>query len=212
MIKAVLFDVDGTLLDTKEFVYQAYEHVLKSYDFNNVSRNEITLVMGEPLEKCYEVLTGLNDVGQLVNEHREFQLNNLGLSKPFKNATPVLKKIKENGIKIAAITTRSKITSVKTLKNAGLLEYIDTVISGEDVINKKPNPEGLIKSLEIFNVSRDEAVMVGDTKVDVLAGKNAKVKTIGIMNGFHGERLRESNPDFIVSDIEDILQIILSND
>ena len=131
------------------------------------------------------------------------------LSTLFPNTKNTLDKIKETGIKTAAITTRSQRTSVHTLELAHIKDKIDVVISGEDGEKHKPHPEPLLRALRQLRVEPEKAVMVGDTDVDILAGKNARTKTIGVTYGFHGKRIIESNPDYVVDDISEIIPIIL---
>ena len=209
MIKAALFDVDGTLLDTTEFIYQAFEYTFKMFGLPSIPRAKIRGFIGKPLIDCYKALAPFEDILKLMEEHRLFQLKNLHLSVPFKNTEKTLMNLKTNKVKLVAITTRSKHTSILTLKQAGILELFNLVISGEDVKQPKPNPEGINKALDIIKVKPSSAVMIGDTAVDVQAGKNAGIKTIGVTHGFHGRKVKESKPDYCIDDIQDILPIIL---
>ena len=149
-IIAALFDVDGTLLNTAEFVYQAFVHTFQTHGLPGRSTDEI-----------------------------------------------------------AAVTTRSRRTSIKTLEMSCIIDYFDAIISGEDVNYPKPHPEPLFKALQQLEVGPEKAVMIGDTEADILAGKNAKVMTIGVSYGFHGSHIVGSKPDFIVEDIVDIIPILL---
>ncbi|MEK7450986.1 MAG: HAD-IA family hydrolase [Patescibacteria group bacterium] len=210
-LEAVLFDVDGTLLNTKEFIYQAYEHTFKSHNLPSVPREELDGVMGKLLEDCYKhFVPSSQDLMILCETHRTFQTKNLHLSVPFPNTKDTLNKIKKAEIKIAAITSRSQRTSTHNLELAGIKDRIDVVISAEDVTRIKPHPEPLLKALKQLGVKPEKAVMVGDTDADILAGKNAKTKTIGVTYGFHGKRIVESNPDYVVDDIAEIIPIILA--
>jgi len=210
-IEAALFDVDGTLLNTAEFVYQACEYTFRVHRLPIRSRDEMALVMGKPLEECYRHLSPDGDPHQLCETHRSFQADNLHLSVPFRNTLETLRRLKEAGVKIAAITTRSKRTSIKTLEAGDIVSYFDVVISGEDVQNPKPHSEPLLKALQRLEIEPEKAVMIGDTESDVLAGKSAGLKTIGVSYGFLGSRIADSNPDFLVSDIADVVPIILSD-
>lgn len=208
-IEAVLFDIDGTLLNTAEFVYQACEFTFRAHRLPMRSRDEMALVMGKPLEECYRHLSPDGDAYQLCETHRSFQAENLHLSAPFCNTLETLRRLKEAGIKIAAITTRSKRTSIKTLEAGGIANYFEVVISGEDIQHPKPHSEPLLKALQQLKIMPEKAVMVGDTDADILAGKSAGTKTIGVSYGFLGPRIADSNPDFLVSDIADVVPIIL---
>ncbi len=208
-IDAALFDVDGTLLNTAEFVYQAFVYTFQTHGLTWRSTAEIATVMGKSLEECYRPFSASEDIGELCETHRLFQAENLHLSVPFPNTQETLKRLKDAGVKIAAVTTRSKRTSIKTLELAGITGYFDAIISGEDAEHPKPHPEPLFKALQQLEVRPEKAVMIGDTEADILAGKNAEVKTIGVSYGFHGSHIAESKPDFIIDDIADIIPIIL---
>jgi len=208
-IEAALFDVDGTLLNTAEFVYQACEYTFRVHQLPVRSRAEMTLVMGKPLEECYRLLSPGEDAYQLCETHRAFQAQNLHLSTPFPNTLETLRRLKQIGIKIGAITTRSKRTSLKTLEAGSILSYCDVVISGEDVQHPKPHSEPLLKALQRLAIEPEKAVMIGDTDADILAGKSAGMMTIGVSYGFHGLRIAESHPNFVINDIAEVVPIIL---
>lgn len=209
-IEAVLFDVDGTLLDTTEFIYQAYEHTFNNHGISPPTREELGKMMGKPLEEYYRFFAPNTDTNQLCETHRTFQAENLSLCIPFPNTRSTLTELKKAGLKIAAVTTRSKRTSVDTLRVANLLNLIDTIISREDVENLKPHPEPLFKALEQLKVEPKNAVMIGDTDIDIKAGKNAGTKTIGASYGFQGNKIIDSNPDYVVDDIAETVPLILT--
>ena len=210
-IIAALFDVDGTLLNTAEFVYQAFVHTFQTHGLPGRSTDEIAAVMGKPLEEMYRHFSASasEDVSEICETHRSFQAENLHLSVPFANTQETLRRLKDAGVKIAAVTTRSRRTSIKTLEMSCIIDYFDAIISGEDVNYPKPHPEPLFKALQQLEVEPEKAVMIGDTEADILAGKNAKVMTIGVSYGFHGSHIAGSKPDFIVEDIVDIIPILL---
>ncbi len=208
MTRAVLFDIDGTLLDTNEFVYQAFEYALKTYSLRSVSRKDMRPLMGKSLEYIYSQLDPSHVPDLFIGAHRSFQTKNFHLSHPFPGTAHTLEKLQKAGIKLAAVTTRSNLTSVGTLERAGIRNFFDAVISAEDVKNIKPDPEPLLKALQILNELPADAYMVGDSSVDIQAGKNANVKTVAVSYGFHRDTISDSNPDYLVDAIEEILPII----
>ena len=207
MIKAILFDVDGTLLDTHEYIYQAFEYSLGKHH-KPLSRKEIQKIMGKPIEDCYRILTKLEDVELLSNTHRKFQTENPHISKPFANTISTLDLLKDKNIKIAAITTRAKSSTKRTLELANVWSYLDFFIGFEDVKIPKPDPERIFKALEFLNSNSNSSLMVGDSDVDILAGQNAGVKTAGAIYGFHGNKLADFKPDFLIDDIGEIIPLI----
>ncbi|MDP4011278.1 MAG: HAD-IA family hydrolase [Candidatus Roizmanbacteria bacterium] len=206
-MKAILFDVDGTLLDTTEYIYKAFEYSLKKHH-KPLKREYIGTIMGKPLEECYRILTSIDDVSKLAQSHNDFQKQNPHLSVLFPNTLKVLRSLKKSNYHIAAVTTRKKNTAIETLQQSGLLPYLDFVVTIDDVVHPKPHPESIQRALDYFGVSPKEAIMVGDSPVDVMAGKNAGTKTIGVTYGFHGDRIVESDPDHVIDDIGEIIDLI----
>ncbi len=207
-IEAILFDIDGTLLDTTELIFRCYEHTINTHNLSLKTRKEITIIFGKPLEACYRHLFPDENSEVLRETHISFQEKNLHISKPFINVKQALCNLKIRGYEIAAVTTRSKRTSIKSLELADIMKYFKTVVSREDIINPKPYPDALFKALAFLKVSPTQAVMVGDTPVDIMSGKNAKIKTIGVTYGPLGDAVISADPDAIVSNISEINSLI----
>lgn len=207
--KAALFDVDGTILNTRDYSVKAMQHCVRIHCNKEVTEEEVMAVMGKPIELCYQLLTGLSDVTHLYDNHRTFQLENLHLANPFPNTYKTFELLKQKGLKIGIVTTRGKITLEKVLEKADLLQFIDTIIAKEDVLNHKPHPEPVQKALAALDTLPEDAIMIGDTEYDVFAGKGAGTATIGVTYGTHGEKIRDTHPDHVVTDIGDVTEIIL---
>lgn len=207
-IKIVLFDIDGTLLDTTELIYSCYEHTIKKHNLYLKTRKEISVIFGKPLEACYKILFPDNDIAALSETHLSFQEKHLNLTKPFLNVKKTLSDLKKAEFIIVAITTRSKRTSIKSLEFNNIYKFFDFVISREDVINPKPHQESILKALSYFKINPNNAVMVGDTRIDVETGRNAKTKTIGVTYGPLGDAVKEVNPDAVLTDISKLLSVI----
>ncbi len=207
-IKLCIFDVDGTLINTREFIVQAFEYTLAKHSLPVPSREEIIKTIGKPLAIDYQNITGLTEVDELCADHRAWQNENQNLAKLFPDVEETLKALKEKGIKIAVATIRSKITSIGSLEQTGLDKYIDLVLSIEDVVNPKPAPDCVIKAGEHFNIPMSEIFMIGDRHSDVESGKNAGAKTIGVTYGNDGGDISKANPDFVIGDIKEILELV----
>lgn len=206
-IKALLFDVDGTLLDTRDFIINATEHALRTHGFEVPTREYISRQVGIAFPQYYEIFTGIKGTQHLEDTHREYQMANYHLVNCFPNTVSTVRTLAERGYQLAAVTSRSKKTSFETLRLTGLEEWFKVVISYEDVKQFKPHPEPILKALEKLGLSPAEAAMIGDGHVDVEAGKSAGTKTVRAAYGFHTERLEEPVPDFIIHDIAELLNI-----
>ncbi len=207
-IKLCVFDVDGTLIDTREFIVQAFEYTLAKHGFPVPTKEEIIKNIGKPLAEDYKVFTNLDDTAELCATHRAWQNENQNLTKLFPDVEETLKALKEKGIKIAVATIRSKITSIGSLQQTGLDKYIDLVLSIEDVVNPKPAPDCVIKAGEHFNIPMSEIFMIGDRHSDIESGKNAGAKTIGVTYGNDGGDISKANPDYVINDIKEILELV----
>ncbi|MDP4200091.1 MAG: HAD-IA family hydrolase [Bacteroidota bacterium] len=207
-LQAILFDIDGTLLDTFDFIYGAFEHAFELHGVERLSRERISHLMGGPLEEVYMEMAPGHDVTALCQAHRTFQSENLHLARLFPDTLSVLEGFRARGIKIGAITTRSIRTSIRSLEQTGIVHLFDIIISAEDVVRVKPDPEPLLKALDVFGVKPADAIMVGDTAADIMAGKNAGVKTVAALYGFGGERLLELQPDYAIASLIDLFQFL----
>lgn len=164
--------------------------------------------MHRPLVEFYKALLPAVDPAKLVKAHGKFQEEKTHAVKPFPNTRKTLKELKTTGRLLAAVSNRARESLHQSLKGAKLLEFFDLVVSVEDVKNPKPHAEHVQVALKRLQVLPGHAYMVGDTQVDIVAGKNAGVKTIGVTYGFEGKTIKNHNPDFVIDDIEELLTLI----
>lgn len=206
---AALFDVDGTLLDSTEFVLGAFAETLRRHGGETRSFPALATFVGPPLTECYQRLAPGLDPSLLCATHRAWQREHLHLVKPYPHAGKVLQTLRENGVRLAAVTARSKVSSVDSLRHAGLSDWLDLIISAEDAPRTKPHPDPLLLALERLGATPATAVMVGDTAADIEAGRAAGMRTIGAEYGFFGAALATSRPDWMVRDIREVVPLIL---
>lgn len=209
-IKAVLFDLDGTLLDTSEFIFSAFEHTLKHHDRVVLDRKIMGKMMGRALSECYEEFAPGIDPEGLMERHRIFQSGNKHLVRPFPQTIQLLDKLKKEGYKIAIVTSRVG-SAQESMDDTGISKHVDVLIDARSTKQHKPHPEPVLKALEKLSLTADEAVMVGDGDADVFSGKAAGVTTIGVTIGMVPlEILKASNPDYLVDSLEDVETVIMS--
>ena len=112
--------------------------------------------------------------------------------------------LKERGIALAAVTSRSRRTSVESLEAAGVSRFFGAVVSAEDVPTLKPDPAPLRKALELLGRDIEGAAMAGDTAADVVAGKALGMWTVAALYGFHGREVLASAPDTAIETIAEL--------
>ena len=207
--QAVLFDVDGTLLDSTQFVLGAMERALALHGLPVPGRARLAAIIGPPLTECYRELAPAADAASLCAAHRAWQREQLYLIHPFPNTLATLETLRLAQVRLAAVTARSKVSSLSSLEQAGLAGLLEFTISAEDAPRTKPHPDPVLLALERLGVGACDAVMVGDTASDIQAGQAAGVKTIGARYGFASASLATVQPDWVIDDISQVVTIVL---
>lgn len=208
-IKALLFDFDGTLLDTNELIIQTFEHVLNKHFPGKYSREDILPFLGPTLDETFGLVDAKN-ADQLIGEYREWNITHHDeLSKEFDGVSQTLRELKEQGYQLAIVSTKKNHMVHKGIELLEAGNIFDTIIGYDDVLKTKPNPEPILLALERLGVDRDEAMMIGDNYHDVVGGQNAGVKTAGVAWTIKGEAfLQKYNPDYMLQHISDLHTIL----
>ena len=202
-ITTVLIDVDGTLLDTREFILRAFEHSIARHGLAYPGRAHMAAQVGLPLEEIYAAIHPDFEPA-LVESHRSFQEENQHLAVAFPGTAETLARLRERGLQLAAVTSRSRRTSVRSLEVSGLIELFDAIVSAEDAAALKPDPAPLRHALAVLGADSTGAVMVGDTAADILAGRALGIRTVGVTYGFGGRSVLEHAPDAVIEDIAEL--------
>ncbi|MEP7214842.1 MAG: HAD-IA family hydrolase [Anaerolineaceae bacterium] len=203
-ITTVLLDVDGTLLDTREFILQAFEHSIAKHGLAYPGRAHMAAQVGLPLEQIYAAIhAGLEPA--LVEAHRSFQEENQHLAVAFPGTAEALAQLRDRALQLAAVTSRSRRTSIRSLEVSGLFGLFDAIVSAEDAAALKPDPAPLRHALAVLGADAAGAVMVGDTAADILAGRALGIRTIAATYGFGGRSVLDHAPDAVIEDIAELV-------
>ncbi|EIJ80584.1 pyrophosphatase PpaX [Bacillus methanolicus PB1] len=208
-INTVLFDLDGTLIDTNELIISSFLHTLEKYYPGQYKRADVIPFMGPTLEETFE---GINkDLAEdLAKTYREFNISNHDLFvKEFDGVYETVRVLKENGIKLGIVTTKRLDVALKGIKLTKLDELFDCLVAIDHVKKPKPDPEPILLALEQLQSVPEETLMVGDNHHDILAGKNAGTKTAGVAWSLKGkDYLAQFEPDYMLNNIADLLFIL----
>lgn len=210
-INTLIFDIDGTLLNSEKLILESYEYTLKKYSLGELDRNKLYSIFGRSLKECYSTLFPGENVSELCETHLTFQHNNLSRLELFPNVEEVLKQMQIKKINLSALTVRAKKIASEVSISSGLANYIAYIVSSEDVEHQKPNPEGIKKILKHFKVKNENAIIIGDTEADIQAGKNAGIVTIGVTYGFGKNVIKESKPDFLINNFLELPNIVFKS-
>jgi pyrophosphatase PpaX len=181
VIKAIIFDFDGTLANTLPICFYAFKKVFKEFDDRDYSSDEIKAMFG-PSETgiIRENLSHINKEQAIELYYKAYTEHHHELVKPNDEMDELLEYLKSRGIKLGIVTgkgTRSLDISLQALQMDGLF---DVIITGDDVINPKPHPEGVLKALNLLGIEKEDAMFLGDSDADIQAGKQANVYTVGV--------------------------------
>jgi pyrophosphatase PpaX len=208
-IDTVLFDLDGTLIDTNELIVSSYLHTLDQYLPGQFKRQDVLPFMGPTLRDVFEGIDSTR-ADEMIRTYREYNLSNHDrLVTEFEGVNQTIRSLSENGYKLAVVTTKLADTAKMGLKLTGLEEYFPVLIALDHVEKAKPDPEPIYKALDQLGSKPESAMMVGDNHHDVLAGKNAGTKTAGVSWTLKGrEHLAAYDPDYMLNQMPDLLSIL----
>jgi phosphoglycolate phosphatase len=219
-VDAVLFDLDGTLIDSAPIYYQVIDIVFERLGVPPASRKTLQEAMDDgdfdwdfvlpaPMRANKKKL--MAEARVIIDEIAPPLFRNQ--VKLIPGAAAVCEKIAASKLKIGLVTsTPTNYISLKLapLREAGIEKLLQVIITADDVANKKPHAEPLIKGSQKLEVAVEKCVYVGDTRVDIRAGNAAGMKTVGVLTGFDDfNALKRENPDAIIGSISQIDQTII---
>ncbi|WP_010676580.1 pyrophosphatase PpaX [Bacillus timonensis] len=209
-IKTLLFDLDGTLIDTNELILQSFLHTFKTYfPDRHFTREEILPFNGPTLHESFSSVDP-DRAEEMIVEYRKFNHEKHDeLVTEFPGVFDTIKTLKEKGYKIGVVTTKLRNTVNMGLKLTKLDQFFDVVVTLDDVKNPKPDPEPVLLALRLLESTPEETIMIGDNYQDIVAGKNAGTKTAGVAWSHKGKDfLLEYKPDFMLENMSDLLDIV----
>lgn len=211
MINTILFDLDGTIIDTNDLIINTFLHVLEQhFPQQKYTREQIIPHMGLTLEQQMQTFSGREEVTGLVADYRTYNnLHHDTLIREFPRVKEVIAKLHERGITMGIVTTKIKPTTIRALDYFGLKEYMSTIVTVQDVTHPKPHPEPVLTALRNLGADPDKTLMVGDSAADIQSAKAAGVKAAGVAWSLKGvDVLKQYNPDYILEDMTDLYGVL----
>ena len=212
MIKAVLFDFDGTLADTSESIILGFQYVFDRHAPNlKTDKKFFQSILGPSLKEIFPIYFPGQDIDAIIQEYRDAcrPYHNAEHTYLYPHASETLDELHKMGIKVCIFTSRSRESAHNLLEMLGILNKVDYFIGYEDVEKAKPDPDGIHKVLKHFNYKPEDIIMVGDHGHDINAAKAAGTIGIGVSYSFYGaERLHNDGAFAIVDDLYEIVDII----
>lgn len=209
--KILILDFDGTLGDTVGVIVQTMQATIRELGLPARTDKECASMIGLRLIDIPPVLfpeCNLDGEFYAQTYRRLFHIyNTAGAVELYPNVTETLTELKNRGLVLTIASSRSKASLTNYIKDLGIEALISYVLGADDVIEGKPNPEPVNRTLEKFGFKPEEAIVVGDTVFDVDMGKNAGTKTCGVTYG-NGSRESISAADWVIDDFGHLLEIV----
>ncbi|MBE7028746.1 MAG: HAD family hydrolase [Ruminococcaceae bacterium] len=216
MIKLMIFDLDGTVLDTISTIAYYGNLSLEKFGLPKFTNEKYKYFTGEGAKNL--TLRMLEDIGaytpKLHKELYDFYMKSYNADPTYKTTIfphlkETLKKVKEKGIKIAILSNKPHFATEDVTKKLFGNDFFDLVLGQRENIPLKPDPQAVYEIMDYFNVKDYECIFLGDTSTDIKTGKNANLYTVGVLWGFRNfKELSDSGADVIISKPETIFDII----
>ena len=212
MIKLIIYDLDGTLIDSRLDIANAVNWTLQELGVGPLPIERISSFVGNGVQNLIRRSLQEIKAEPLPSLERPIKLFRRRYGEHLLEHTrlyPAVRKVLEfyKDRKQAVITNKPEEFSLQILRELGVDSYFFKVIGGDKGFPRKPAPEPVHEILRLAAVSQDQAVFVGDSATDVETGRNAGVKTIAVTYGFgQREEIAKAEPDLILNDLEELIQ------
>lgn len=208
--KCVLFDLDGTLIDTTPLIMSSFRHTFRHHFNCEKEDAELVRFLGIPLSKAFgETCPGMEE--EMICTYREFNERvhdtYVGV---FLSVTDALRELKEKGVLLGVVTSKRRAIALRGMKLFGLDEFMNVFVSCEDTKRHKPEGDPVVKALEILGIEDKSSVLyVGDSPYDILCARNAGVSSAAVDWSFlEREELSKYEPDFFLDSPLDLLKLV----
>ena len=196
-LRAVIFDLDGVIVDTMPFHARAWQDTFKTYGIK-VTKKEIYLREGEKWDKTFFEIVKKHgfkitpDIKKAVFKHRENVFKNILKIKIFKDAPPLIKYLKKKGLKLAIVTGTPR-KEVKRILPRTLYKLFDVIMPSDEVKHGKPHPEPFLKALKALKVKASEAIVIENAPNGITSAKRAGLKVIAVETSLSKSYLKSAD-------------------
>lgn len=215
-MKACIFDLDGTLTNTLESMTYSMNLTLKEMGLSQITKDQCRMFVGngarvlieESLKvsgdpKASRIEEGMKIYGRIFDQNCTYHVT------PYEGIPEMLKALKDRGIHLAVLSNKPDRQTVKVVKEIFGDNIFDYAQGQKDGIRRKPAPDGVWYLMEQMQVSKEECLYIGDSEVDAATGKNAGLKTIGVLWGFRDRKtLETAGADHLIERPEELLQFV----
>ncbi len=210
-INHIVFDLDGTIIDSYQTIFKTTLKVLKELKINTpIDEKEFYKRIGQHFIDIFrEMNIPVNDFEKFIGIYKDHYFDFINDSEIYPGVIETLHSLVEKRIRISLLTTKVQSQADKIINHFNLRKYFSFVMGRRDGIANKPSAEPLLFICGKLNVEPKNTLMVGDTELDIQCGKNAGTRTCGAAYGYRTkEQLVNESPDFIISNITELNDLV----
>jgi len=198
-LSCAIFDVDGTLASTNELIFATFNHLTRRHLGREYTPAEIISFFGPPEEGAVDAMFGASRTPEIMDELCGFYRDHhSSMARLHEGMDGVLRLLKDHGVRLAVFTGKGRRTAAITLEELGIAHYFEMVVTGNDVVRYKPDPEGISRILSAFGVPPAETIMVGDSMADVRASRQAGVAVAAVLwDAYDRQRVLDAGLDLV---------------
>ena len=210
----ILFDLDGTLTDSKEGIFNSAVYALNQFGINVEDKEPLNAILGPPLKNSFMKLYGFDEEKAIeaVEKYREyFSQKGIFENRPYEGIKMLLKHLNDRNKIVILATSKPTVYANRILEKYDLISYF-AFVYGSELDGTRANKEDVIEyALEQSNIQNlSETVMVGDRNYDIIGAKQAKIASIGVLYGYaQDDELKEAQADYLVNSVSELESLLI---
>ncbi|MFZ4619689.1 MAG: HAD family hydrolase [Bacteroidota bacterium] len=199
----IIFDMDGTLTQTNQLIYDSFNHVAGKYIDRILTKNEIHALFGPPEEICVRNMIGNEHAEKaMVDYYSFYQSEHKRLAVLYPGIIQILEFLRSKKLRLALFTGKGRRTTDITLEQFAISSYFDVTVTGDDVEIHKPSGNGIAKILKQFSLAPKNVLMVGDAVADIQASRETGVEIASVVWDSYGkDEVMKLTPDHLFDDV-----------
>ncbi len=208
----IIFDIDGTLTETNELIFATFNHVLEKYLNTTYTIPEITALFGPTAEVIIRDLIKENTEEAIEDYFRFYESNHNSMAKAYDGIAEIVIDIQKQGIPLSIYTGKGRRSAMITLQQVGLIDYFDMIVTGDDIAEHKPSPEGVNMFIDKFDLPRNKVLMIGDAPADIKAARATGIKIASVLwDSYARDEVMKMGSDYYFNTVEELKTFLLPN-
>ncbi len=209
MVRAVLFDLDDTLVDSKQSIERAFNFVLPRYGMAKIGPGVLPTLAGVPISDCYARLgAGTAQIPAMVKEHLQFLSEHSDLVKRYPDAQYVLSWLARHDTRVGLVTSRPRLSAMQVLSSTKIDSLINVLVADGDASEGKPSAAPFLLCAKKIQCAPRECMVVGDGVPDLIAGTRAGMTVVWAMYGMGAHAASPVNPAHRIQRLKDVLNLL----